>query len=134
MAKSMEAGAVREAIVGLLKQNPEGLRVQQLAESILGATTNEDQRRARAARISFALRGLVDAKHIKKGPLNTSPYFLADGRPEPVVHDLPANGNGARRGRTPGSKNKPKNGEAVGLRLYIIRDIKTKLAELEALE
>lgn len=132
MPKTLEASEVRDKIVDLLKQHPDGLRVSDLAESILGATNNVDQARARAARISFSLRHLVKSRMIQKGPKNTSPYFLSNGRPEPQVHDLPA--NGTRRGRQPGSKNKPKNGVAPeGLRAYIIRDIKVKLAELEAL-
>jgi hypothetical protein len=124
----IEASELREKILAQLRSHAAGMRVKELAETILGKSDDLDEARARASRITFAMRALLEAKHVRKGPMNTSPFFIREGRPEPNIADIPAN---ARRGRPKGSKNGVANGS---LRSYILRDIRAKLAELEALE
>lgn len=125
--KLMSADEARSKVLDLLKAQPEGMKVAELAAALYGEGKTVEDHRARQARMSFVLRSL--GNQVKKGPLNTSPYTINTGRPEPVVHDLPANG---KRGRKPGSKNGVSaNGS---LRSYLIRSIRAQLAELEALE
>lgn len=125
--KPLEAEEVREKVLALLKETPSGLRVLDLTNAIFGATDDYDKHRANSARISYALMGLKKAKRVKKIGGLMGHVVLSDGRPTPEIHDLPANGKRTR-------SRAAHNGTANPLRAYLIRDIKAKLAELEALE
>lgn len=127
MAK-FTADQIRQKVLAILKDHPEGMLSNELQTTIFGGTNNEDEHRRRQQHLGFAMLSLRKAQRVRKEGRMGKFFLLAPGeRPEPQVHDLPTNG---KRGRPHGSKNGVANGD---LRSYIIRDIRSKLAELEAL-
>lgn len=128
-ASTYNAQQVRDKALAIIKASPEGAKSSDIQVQIYGDTNSADEHRNRQARLGFALQTLRKAKLIQKAGGRLGSWTVHDGRPEPVVHDLPS--NGARRGRPRGSKDVSANGS---LRSYIIRDIKAKLTELEALD
>lgn len=120
------AEEIRQRILAMIKDAPDGVSTAEIIQDLFGGIKDEDEYRRGAQRVSFNLSVLNKAKRIKKYGGMLGKYRLLDDRPKPEVADIPT-----RRGRGP---NKPKNGAANGdLKSYIIRDIRAKLAELEAL-
>ena len=129
VAKLLNAVETRERILGMLKAQPDGVTTADLIEALYGTVKSDAEHKRGAQRVSFALSQLRKSKHVAKYGGMFGVYKILNGRPVPEVGDLPV-----RRGRQPGSKNKSKNGSANGdLQGYILRDIRAKLAELEAL-
>lgn len=123
------ADQVREKALAALKAHPQGMFSGELQTLIYGDTKNEDEFRRRQQHLGFAMLSLRKAgKVVKDGRMGR--FTLSDGRPQPVISDLPPN---PRRGRPKGSKNGVvQNGGS--LRSYLIRSIRAQLAELEALD
>ena len=120
------ADQVREKALSLLKSHSAGMTSNELQIAIYGDTKNEDIYRRYQQHLGFAMQSLRKAgKVVKDGRMGK--FSLGDGTPRPIINDLPLN---TKRGRPVGSK----NGAANPLRAYLIRDIKAKLAELEALD
>lgn len=128
MPKTMNADALRQKALEIISGASGAIPSMDVQIAIYGDTNDTDEHRRRAQRIRHALINLIGSKHIVKAGRGL--YKLNNGRPEPQVHDLPtatkrkytrhahANGNGAA------------NGDLKG---YLIRDIRAKLSELEAL-
>lgn len=131
MPKTLGAADLRDKtleIVAAAKGAPVGNGDIQVA--IYGDTKDADEHRRRQQRLRHALIALLDSKHIVKAQRGY--YSLNNGRPEPQVHDIPERRKYTRRNvATNGST----NGHATSsdVRSYIIRDIRAKLTELEAL-
>lgn len=129
---SLNAEQVRDKVLPLLEANPEGLRSLELVDNIYPETNDADEHHRRSQHMGFVMRSLAQAKRVKKvGNRMTGRWVILGNRPAPEIHDLPRNGD-AKRGRPRGSKNGEANGSAE-VRAYILRDIKAKIAELEAL-
>jgi hypothetical protein len=128
------ADQVREKALAILAQHPEGLSSQALQVAIYGEIKNKQSDTYRRAQqhLGFAMQALRKAQKVtKNGRMGVFTILKPGERPEPEVHDLPA----STRGRPRGSKNGARNGVAsTDLRSYIIRDIRQKLSELEALK
>jgi hypothetical protein len=131
--KSVSAEELRERILSKIKENPEGVTTATLITEFFGNVKDEDEYRRGAQRVSFNLAVLKKAKLIKKYGGMLGVYKLLDGRPEPQVHDLP---DAVVRRKYPRKNGAHANGNGVAngdLKSYIIRDIRAKLTELEAL-
>ena len=134
MPKTLGAAGLRDkTLAAIAVANGEPVAAGDIQVSVYGDTQDADEHRRRQQRLRHALLALLDSKHIVKGQRGF--YLLNVGRPAPAVHDLPV----ARRKytRRNGTANGVTNG-ANGLsnsdvRAYIIRDIRAKLSELEAL-
>lgn len=124
---------LKREILEILKANPEGLTGSELQVAVYGDKHEDQMKKTLNARVHFYLKNLNKRKEVRRsggGP--RAPWVISDGRPEPVVADIPPQ-EGIRRGRRPGSKNASSNGTTDGgLVLYILRNIRQQLAELEA--
>lgn len=130
-ADHLNADQLREAILEAVQANPEGVKTGELAE-LLFKTKDEAEFKRLSARLSWALGTLKKAKRIdKKGGMNGM-WLVHTGRPQPQVHDLPENGKRPYTRRGPNKHNGAFNGNGT-LVGYILRDIRAKLSELEAL-
>lgn len=133
MPKTLGAAALRDkTLEAITAAKGESIATGDLQLSIYGDTKDADEYRRRAQRLRHALVALLDSKHIVRAEHGY--YRLNNGRPEPAVHDLPVATTRRKYQRRNGATNGATNGStpsSVGA--YIIRDIRAKLAELEAL-
>lgn len=124
MPKTVTAQQLRDKALALIKERPEGIKSGEIRVALLGNTNDIDEERRRGQRLYHALRNLEKSRFIDEIARGT--WAPSNGRPKPEVSDLP------RRSR-PGPKPGHKNAANGDLKSYIIRDIRAKLAELEAL-
>lgn len=122
--RKVEAETLRTEMLKMIEANPEGSTVRQMAEALLPVPKTDVQDRNNQARIQYQARNLEKAKRLRR---HGQTWFLAKGRPEPEVADLPA--------KRPYTRRSPQNGVVTSpsLRAYIIADIRAKLLELEKL-
>lgn len=125
MPKTFTAEQLRDKALAMISEHPEGIKAAEIRTALLGNTNDVDEERRRHQRLYHALRNLEKSRFIDEIARGT--WAPSNGRPKPEVTDLPA-----RRGR-PGPKPGHKNAANGDLKSYIIRDIRAKLAELEAL-
>jgi hypothetical protein len=134
MPKTLDAEALRQRSLAIIEGANGPISAGDVQIELFGDTKDPDEHRRRQQRLRHSLLNLIDGKHIVK--VSRGYYQINNGRPVPQVHDLPS----VRRkaGRPIGSRNTHANGHKNGaangdLRAYLIRDIRGKLTELEAL-
>lgn len=138
MPKTLGADALRDKALEMISASNEPVSAMSIQMTVLGDTKDVDEHRRRQQRLRHALINLIESKHIMK--VARGYYQLNNGRPTPQVHDLPPlERPKGKKGRPLGARNAvhyngATNGAANGdLKSYLIRDIRGKLAELEAL-
>lgn len=130
MPKPKNPNEVRAEVENLLKKGPR--TTTDIVETLYGANYDSNA----YSRTSQIMMRLFKDKKVRKVDKNNrmSPWTWNEGSPKPDVSDIPdAPAKRVYKKNKGASVNVRGNGSANPLAAYLVRDIKTKLAELEAI-